>query len=83
MDRQMLRDWVIRCNEHVRMASSTWPRQVPAKSLTKKIIRELMLMLAGKKAPVTIATAAADEMQAVLSAKLGAALVESTDPAWT
>ena len=46
------------------------------------IIRESMLVLPGEKAPVPIATAAAAEIKAILGGKLGAALVESTDPAW-
>ena len=46
------------------------------------IVRESMLVLPGEKAPVPIATAAAAEIKAILGGKLGAALVESTDPAW-
>ncbi len=46
------------------------------------IVRELMLVLPGEKAPVPIATAAAAEIKAMLGARLGATLVESTDPAW-
>ena len=46
------------------------------------IIRESMLVLPGEKAPVPIATAAAAEIKAILGGKLGAALVELTDPAW-
>ena len=46
------------------------------------IVRELMLVLPGEKAPVPIATAAAAEIKAILGGKLGAALVELTDPAW-
>jgi Asp-tRNA(Asn)/Glu-tRNA(Gln) amidotransferase A subunit family amidase len=46
------------------------------------IVRESMLVLPGEKAPVPIATAAAAEIKAMLGARLGAALVESTDPAW-
>jgi amidase len=46
------------------------------------IVRESMLVLPGEKAPVPIATAAATEIKAILGGKLGAALVESTDPAW-
>ena len=46
------------------------------------IVRESMLVLHGEKAPVPITTAAAAEIKAILGAKLGAALVESTDPAW-
>ena len=45
------------------------------------IVRESMLVLPGEKAPVPIATAAAAEIKAILGAKLGATLVESTDPA--
>ena len=47
------------------------------------IVRELMLVLPGEKAPVPIATAAAAEIKAMLGARLGATLVESTDPAWS
>jgi hypothetical protein len=46
------------------------------------IVRESMLVLPGETAPVPIATAAAAEIKAILGSKLGAALVESTDPAW-
>ena len=46
------------------------------------IVRESMLVLPGEKAPVPIATAAAAEIKAMLGARLGATLVESTDPAW-
>jgi hypothetical protein len=46
------------------------------------IVRESMLVLPDEKAPVPIATAAAAEIKAILGGKLGAALVESTDPAW-
>ena len=45
------------------------------------IVRELMLVRPGEKAPVPIATAAAAEIKAMLGEKLGATLVESTDPA--
>ena len=47
------------------------------------IVRESMLVLPGEKAPVPIATAAAAEIKAMLGARLGATLVESTDPAWS
>jgi amidase len=46
------------------------------------IVRESMLVLPGERAPAPIATAAAAEIKAILGVKLGAALVESTDPAW-
>ena len=47
------------------------------------IVRESMLVLPGEKAPVPIATAAAAEIKAMLGARLGATLVESTFPAWS
>jgi Asp-tRNA(Asn)/Glu-tRNA(Gln) amidotransferase A subunit family amidase len=47
------------------------------------IVRESMLVLPGERAPVPIATAAAAEIKAMLGARLGATLVESTDPAWS
>jgi hypothetical protein len=46
------------------------------------IVRESMLVLPGERAPTPIATAAAAEIKAILGVKLGAVLVESTDPAW-
>jgi hypothetical protein len=46
------------------------------------IVRESMLVRPGERAPAPIATAAAAEIKAILGVKLGAALVESTDPAW-
>src|SRR5579885_1650304 len=46
------------------------------------IIRESMLIHPGEKASVPIVTAAAAEIKAVLGEKLGATLVESSDPLW-
>ncbi len=46
------------------------------------VIRELMLVPPGAKAPAPIATAAAAEIKSILGAKLGAALVELSDPLW-
>jgi amidase len=46
------------------------------------IIRESMLVRPGDKAAEPIATAAAAEIKAVLGDKLGARLVESSDPLW-
>jgi amidase len=46
------------------------------------IIRESMLIRPGDKAAEPIATAAAAEIKAVLGEKLGATLVESSDPLW-
>src|SRR5207253_6421897 len=46
------------------------------------VIRESMLIRPGDKAAEPIATAAAAEIKAVLGEKLGATLVESSDPLW-
>jgi amidase len=46
------------------------------------VIRESMLVPPGAKAPQPIATAAAAEIKSVLGCRLGAALVESSDPLW-
>jgi Asp-tRNA(Asn)/Glu-tRNA(Gln) amidotransferase A subunit family amidase len=46
------------------------------------VIRESMLVRPGDKAAEPIATAAAAEIRAVLGEKLGATLVESSDPLW-
>ena len=46
------------------------------------LIRESMLIRPGEKATVPICTAAAAEVKAILGAKLGATLVESSDPLW-
>src|SRR4051794_11390036 len=46
------------------------------------VVRESMLVRPGEKATVPITTAAAAEIKAVLGGKLGATLVESTDPLW-
>ena len=46
------------------------------------IIRESMVFPAGSKTETPIVTAAAQEIKEVLGDKLGAALVESSDPLW-
>src|SRR5712672_1331726 len=46
------------------------------------VIRESMLVPPGDKAGLPISTAAAAEIKAVLGEKLGATLVESSDPLW-
>jgi amidase len=46
------------------------------------VIRESMLIRPGDKAAEPIATAAAAEIEAILGDKLGATLVESSDPLW-
>jgi Asp-tRNA(Asn)/Glu-tRNA(Gln) amidotransferase A subunit family amidase len=46
------------------------------------VIRESMLVRPGDKAAEPISTAAATEIKAVLGGKLGATLVESSDPLW-
>jgi Asp-tRNA(Asn)/Glu-tRNA(Gln) amidotransferase A subunit family amidase len=46
------------------------------------IIRESMLLRPGDKAAEPISIAAATEIKAILGEKLGAALVESSDPLW-
>jgi amidase len=46
------------------------------------VIRESMLIRPGEKATVPICTAVAAEIKAILGAKLGATLVESSDPLW-
>jgi amidase len=46
------------------------------------VIRESMLIRPGDKAVEPIATAAAGEIKAILGHKLGATLVESSDPLW-
>jgi amidase len=46
------------------------------------IVRESMLVRPGETATVAIATAAAAEIKAVLGDRLGATLVESSDPLW-
>jgi amidase len=52
------------------------------KGLRIGIVRESMLVRPGETATVLISTAAAAEIKAVLGARLGATLVESTDPLW-
>jgi amidase len=46
------------------------------------VIRESMLIRPGDKAAEPIASAAALEIKAILGNKLGATLVESSDPLW-
>jgi len=46
------------------------------------IVRESMLVRPGEKVTVPITTAAASEIKTVLGGKLGAMLVESSDPLW-
>ncbi|HEX2152158.1 MAG TPA: amidase family protein, partial [Stellaceae bacterium] len=46
------------------------------------IVRESMLVRPGERATMPITIAAAAEIKAVLGEKLGAVLVESTDPLW-
>lgn len=46
------------------------------------VIRESMLVRPGSMTEVPIVTAAAQEIKSVLGGKLGAALVESSDPLW-
>jgi amidase len=46
------------------------------------VIRESMLLRAGDKAAEPISIAAAVEIKAILGEKLGATLVESSDPSW-
>jgi amidase len=47
------------------------------------VIRESMVYPEGSKTEVPIVTAAAKEIKEILKGKLGATLVESTDPRWT
>jgi amidase len=47
------------------------------------IIRESMVYAPGSKAEVPIVTAAAREIKAILGDRLGATLVESSDPLWS
>jgi Asp-tRNA(Asn)/Glu-tRNA(Gln) amidotransferase A subunit family amidase len=46
------------------------------------VVRESMLTCPGEKATVPICTAVAAEIKAILGRKLGATLVESSDPLW-
>jgi Asp-tRNA(Asn)/Glu-tRNA(Gln) amidotransferase A subunit family amidase len=46
------------------------------------VIRESMLIRPGEKATVPICTAVAAEIKAILGERLGATLVESSDPLW-
>jgi Asp-tRNA(Asn)/Glu-tRNA(Gln) amidotransferase A subunit family amidase len=52
------------------------------KGLRIGIVRESMLVRPGEKSTVPITTAAAAEIKSVIGGKLGATLVESTDPLW-
>ena len=54
----------------------------PLKGIRIGIIRESMVFPAGSKTETPIVTAAAQEIKEVLGDKLGAALVESSDPLW-
>jgi Asp-tRNA(Asn)/Glu-tRNA(Gln) amidotransferase A subunit family amidase len=65
-------------------ASHTGERGAPGSLAGMRIgiVRESMLVQPGEKATVPICTAAAAEIKAVLGLKLGAALVESSDPLW-
>jgi amidase len=47
------------------------------------VIRESMTVRPGNKTELPITTAAAKEIKAILGEKLGATLVESSDPLWT
>ena len=62
--------------EHARNSSTL-------KGLRLGVIRELMLIRPNSKTEEPIVSAAAREIKAVLGAKLGATLVESSDPLWT
>ena len=53
------------------------------KGMRLGVIRESMLLPAGSLAEEPIVTAAAKEIKTVLAEKLGATLVESSDPLWT
>jgi amidase len=53
------------------------------KGLRLGVIRESMLIRPNSKTEEPIVSAAAREIKAVLGAKLGATLVESSDPLWT
>jgi hypothetical protein len=46
------------------------------------VVRESMLIRPGEKATAPICTAAAAEIKTILGEKLGAKLVESSDPLW-
>ncbi|MEE9257501.1 MAG: amidase family protein, partial [bacterium] len=52
------------------------------KGMRLGIIRESMVHPRGSMTEVPIVTAAAEEIKTILGCKLGAALVESTDPLW-
>src|SRR5436853_1708624 len=62
------------------VAGSGAPRSL--KGMRIGIVRESMLVSPGEKSTVPICNAAAAEIKAVLGHKLGATLVESSDPLW-
>ncbi len=62
-------------SSHARLSGSLRGRRIG-------IVRESMLVRPGDKAAEPIAVAAAAELKAILSEKLGATLVESADPLW-
>ena len=64
---------------HVRASASPGA----LKGVRLGVIRESMLVRPGSKTEEPIVTAAAREIKAVLGARLGATLVESSDPLWT
>jgi amidase len=64
--------------EHARASGSPGA----LKGMRIGIIRESMLVRPGEKSTVAICTAAAAEIKSVLGERLGASLVESTDPLW-
>src|SRR5438046_425277 len=64
--------------EHARASGSSGA----LKGIRIGIIRESMLVRPGEKATQPICTAAAAEIKSVLGQKLGATLVESSDPLW-
>ena len=63
---------------HVKMAGEAGA----LKGMRLGIIRESMVYPRGSKAEMPIVTAAAQEIKAILGGRLGATLVESTDPLW-
>src|SRR5262249_13232092 len=62
-------------------ASHTKPAE-SLKGIRIGVIRESMLIRPGDKAAEPIAAAAAAEIKAILGGKLGATLIESSDPLW-
>jgi amidase len=63
-------------------ASHTKPPSGSLKGMRIGVIRESMLLRPGDKAAEPISAAAAAEIKAILGEKLGATLVESSDPLW-